>query len=65
VQIRQNGPTGQVLFQGDLYAGDTQRAPGSTWVRLGNPSKVTITVNGVPLSPPSLVAGQPYNVQFE
>jgi hypothetical protein len=65
VQIRQNGPTGQVLYEGDLHAGDTHGTPGSTWLRLGNPSQVTITVNGVTLSPPSLVAGQPYNLQFE
>jgi hypothetical protein len=65
VQIRQAGPTGTVLYQGDLYAGQTHPANGPIWLRLGNPTKVTITVNGVALSPPSLVAGEPYNLQFD
>jgi hypothetical protein len=26
---------------------------------------VTVRVNGVTISPPSLVAGEPYNLQFE
>jgi hypothetical protein len=65
VEIRQNGPTGPVLYEGNLVAGDTKAAPGSAWVRLGDPSNVTVRVNGVTISPPSLVAGEPYNLQFE
>jgi hypothetical protein len=65
VQIRQDGPTGSVLYQGDLYAGQTRPANGPLWLRLGNPTQVTITVNGAALSPPSLVAGEPYNLQFD
>jgi hypothetical protein len=53
------------MYQGILVAGDTKGAPGSTWVRLGNPSNVTVRVNGVTISPPSLIAGEPYNLQFE
>jgi hypothetical protein len=34
-------------------------------VCLGNAGHVTVTVNGAPTSPPSLIAGQPYNVMFE
>jgi hypothetical protein len=65
VQIRQDGRAGPVLFQGDLYAGQTRPAHGPIWLRLGNPTQVTITVNGAALSPPSLVAGEPYNLQFD
>ncbi|HEY3810644.1 MAG TPA: DUF4115 domain-containing protein [Acidimicrobiales bacterium] len=65
IEIRQGGPTGPVLYEGDLSAGQTHVAPPSTWVRLGNPGHVTVTVNGVPISLPSLIAGQPYNVMFE
>jgi hypothetical protein len=65
VEIRQNGPSGPLLYEGDLLAGDSRGAPGSTWVRLGNPSYVTVQVNGVTISPPSLIAGEPYNLQFE
>jgi hypothetical protein len=65
VQIRQDGPTGSVVYQGDLYAGQTRPANGPLWLRLGNPTQVTITVNGAALSPPSLVAGEPYNLQFD
>jgi hypothetical protein len=65
VQIRQDGPTGSVLYQGDLYAGQSHPANGPLWLRLGNPTQVTITVNGAALSPPSQVAGEPYNMQFD
>ncbi len=65
VEIRESGPSGAVLFQGVLVAGETQGAPASTWVRLGNPSNVTVRVNGVTISPPSLIAGEPYNLQFD
>jgi Domain of unknown function (DUF4115) len=65
VEIRQAGPSGQVLFEGDLDAGDTHAAAGSIWIRLGNPSQVTVSVNGAVISPPSLVAGEPYNLEFE
>jgi hypothetical protein len=65
VQIRRDGPTGTVLYQGDLYAGQTHPANGPIWLRLGNPTQVTITVNGTALSPPSLIAGEPYNLQFD
>jgi hypothetical protein len=65
VEIRQSGPSGPILYEGNLVAGDSKGAPASTWVRLGNPSNVTVRVNGVPISPPSLIAGEPYNLQFE
>ena len=65
VEIRQNGPSGPLLYQGDLVAGETKGTPDSAWVRLGDPSHVTVQVNGVTISPPSLVAGEPYNLQFE
>jgi hypothetical protein len=65
IEIRQGGPSGPVRYQGDLAAGQTRLAPPSAWVRLGNPGHVTVTVNGIPISLPSLVAGQPYNVMFE
>jgi hypothetical protein len=65
VQIRQNGPGGPVTYQGDLLAGMTRAATGPSWLRLGDPSQVTVTVNGVAISPPSLVAGEPYNLQFD
>jgi hypothetical protein len=65
VEIRQSGPSGPVLYVGNLVAGDSKGAPGSAWMRLGNPSNVIVRVNGVPISPPSLIAGEPYNLQFE
>jgi hypothetical protein len=65
IEIRQGGPTGPVLYEGDLSAGQTHAAPPAAWVRLGNPGHVTVTVNGAPISLPSLIAGQPYNVMFE
>ena len=32
--------------------------------RLGNPTAVVVTVNGTSISPPGLVAGQPYDLRF-
>jgi hypothetical protein len=65
VEIRQSSPDGQVLYQGVLLAGQTRTLGGSVWVRLGNPTAVSLTVNGKALAPPSLVPGEPYNLQFE
>ena len=38
VEIRQDGPTGPLLFQGDLQAGQSRALNGPVWVRLGNPT---------------------------
>jgi hypothetical protein len=65
LQIRQGGPAGQLLFQGDLLAGDSRGLTGATWVRLGNPGAVRITVNGTNIAPPTLVPGEPFNLQFD
>jgi hypothetical protein len=65
VEIRQSSPDGQVLYQGILLAGETRTLDGSVWVRLGNPTAVSLTVNGKAIAPPSLVPGEPYNLQFD
>jgi len=65
IEIRQSGPAGLVLFEGDLIAGDTHDIAGFTWVRLGDPTEVKVTVNGDAIATPSLVAGDPYNLQFD
>jgi hypothetical protein len=65
VEIRQSSPNGQVLYEGVLVAGESRTIAGSVWVRLGNPTEVVLTVNGQALAPPSLIPGEPYNLEFE
>jgi RodZ C-terminal domain len=63
IEIRDSGPTGPVTFQGDLTAGASHAVTGPSWLRLGNPTAVAVTVNGSAITLP-LVAGEPYNIQF-
>ncbi len=65
VEIRQSSSNGQVLYEGILVAGESRTIAGSVWVRLGNPTEVVLTVNGQALAPPSLIPGEPYNLEFE
>jgi len=65
VEIRQAGPTGPLLYEGDMVAGGTKDTAGPIWIRLGDPTKVTVTVNGDAIAAPGLVAGDPYNLEFD
>jgi hypothetical protein len=65
VEIRQAGPSGPLLYEGDMVAGETHDTAGAIWMRLGDPTKVRVTVNGDAIAPPALVAGNPYNLQFD
>jgi hypothetical protein len=64
VEIRQTGPSGRVLFEGDLVAGESRSTGGPAWVRLGNPTAMVVSVDGASIAPPGLVAGQPYDLLF-
>jgi hypothetical protein len=64
VEIRQSGRYGPVMFSGDLLAGQSRAVNGPIWVRLGNPSVITVTVNGAPISPPGMTTGEPYDLMF-
>lgn len=64
VELRLSGSTGPILYQGDLLAGQSRAVSGPAWVRLGNPTAVVVTVNGSSISPPGLIAGEPYDLQF-
>jgi hypothetical protein len=61
VEIRDGGPSGQIVFQGVLAAGQTETAPGPAWLRVGDPPAVSVTVNGTPLTPPAMAGGTPYD----
>ncbi len=65
VEIRGHGPSGRLIYEGILVAGQSTSAKGRVWVRLGNPTAVTVSVNGHDLAPPAMVAGVPYDLQFE
>ncbi|HET9690342.1 MAG TPA: DUF4115 domain-containing protein [Acidimicrobiales bacterium] len=64
VQVRSGGPSGAVISEGLLAAGRTETVPAPVWIRLGNPTGVTVVVNGTPVRAPSLVSGRPTNLQF-
>lgn len=64
VEIRQSTPQGAVVFEGNILAGQSRAVSGPAWVRLGNPTAVSITVNGTSISPPGIVSGEPYDLQF-
>ncbi len=64
MEIRQSGPTGPVLFAGDITSGQSRVINGPAWVRLGNPGVIQVTVDGAALSPPGMSLGQPYDLQF-
>lgn len=64
VEIRQSTPQGAVLFEGSILAGQSRAVSGPAWVRLGNPTSVAITVDGTSISPPGIVSGEPYDLQF-
>jgi hypothetical protein len=65
VQIRQGDQSGKVIFEGVLSSGTQKTQTGPFWVRLGNPSAVSVQVNGVVLNQPASNTGNPYNLQFQ
>jgi hypothetical protein len=64
-QVRQGSPSGTLLFEGTESAGATKQLTGPVWVRLGNPTAVSISVGGTTVAQPTVTAGTPYNLQFQ
>jgi hypothetical protein len=64
VQIRSGGATGTVLYSQTMQAGQTESASGPLWMRLGNPTAVKVSVDGVTVSPP-VTSGNPYDLVFQ
>jgi uncharacterized protein DUF4115 len=63
IQARRSGPNGDLLFQGTLVPGQAWTVAGPTWLRLGNPTAVSLAVNGEPVSPPA-AQGIPFDLQI-
>ncbi len=63
IQARRAGPNGDLLFQGTLVPGQSWTVAGPTWLRLGNPTAVGLTVNGETVSPP-VARGIPFDLQI-
>jgi hypothetical protein len=63
IEARRSGPTGGLLFEGTLVPGQTWTVAGPTWLRLGNPTVVSLTVNGALVSPPA-TDGIPFDLQI-
>lgn len=64
IELRQGAQAGTIVYQGILRQGQAQNITGPAWVRLGNPTAVSIAVNQTPLAAPTLTAGEPFNLQF-
>lgn len=62
VELRNGTASGPVVFEGILPAATTRRfhAVGSIWLRLGNPPRVSLTIDGSPVSLPG--GGNPFDV---
>jgi len=63
IQARRAGPNGDLLFQGTLVPGQSWTVAGPTWLRLGNPTAISLTVNGETVSPPA-TRGTPFDLQI-
>lgn len=63
IELRQGDQVGAVLYQGRLTQGQVKTIAAPAWVRLGNPTAVTIAINRQLIAPP-LTPGQPFNLQF-
>ncbi|HEX3540674.1 MAG TPA: DUF4115 domain-containing protein [Acidimicrobiales bacterium] len=67
VQIRSGGTSGPVVFVGTLRAGARQAVPttGGSTVLLGNPSGVSVAVNGTTLEFPRPSGTKPFTLRFQ
>ena len=63
IQARHAGPNGDLVFQGTLVPGQSWTVAGPTWLRLGNPSAVSLAINGETVSPPA-ARGIPFDLQI-
>jgi hypothetical protein len=63
-EILRRNATGRTLYVQTMVAGTRHEVKGPVWIRLGDPTAVTITVNGTKVTPP-VSNGDPYDVQFE
>jgi hypothetical protein len=63
IEVRRTDATGPLVTSETLAVGQRQMVTGPAWIRLGNPTGVTIEVRGTALTPP-VTEGQPYDLQF-
>lgn len=64
LEVRADSPSGQVVYEGTLEAGQRSSVTGPAWLRLGDPPQVTVSVNGKRLGPPGAQQGAPLNLEF-
>jgi hypothetical protein len=64
LEVRAGGASGQVAYEGTLAAGQQSTVAGPAWIRLGNPPAVSVTVNGVAVTPPGASSANPMDLQF-
>jgi hypothetical protein len=64
-EARQGSSSGPILFEGTQVAGAQKQLDGPVWIRLGNPTAVSVSVGGATISEPAVTAGNPFNLQFQ
>lgn len=64
LEVRADSPSGQVVYEGTLEAGQRSSVTGPAWIRLGDPPEVDVLVNGKRLGPPGAEVAAPLNLQF-
>jgi len=50
IEVKAGSPTGQVVVEETLSAGQRSSVTGPAWIRLGDPPHVAVTVDGTPMS---------------
>jgi hypothetical protein len=62
LELREGSASGPVIYEGTLVPGASHafRAVGSIWLRLGDPARVRLSINGTPVALPA--AANPFDV---
>ena len=64
IEVKAGSPTGQVVVEETLSAGQRSSVTGPAWIRLGDPPHVAVTVDGTPMSVPGAGTAVPLDLQF-
>jgi hypothetical protein len=65
VDVHQGGETGPSVLTTTLLPGQTESFSGPVWMRLGDPTAVTIQVGTSSVPAAQITAGQPYDLDFQ
>ena len=64
IEVKAGNPTGQVVVEETLSAGQRSSVTGPAWIRLGDPPHVAVIVDGTAMSVPGAGTAVPIDLQF-